>query len=139
MSAVTTGTKSLMKVSRGFTILLIVKTVRRYLPQIISVNPENSYCLPRLNSEKLRLIHEGLVTPSQVPRPSCEEGRENEGPIRGEFSFHGRLWQKCSLKAENSAHNWNLPHVNSLPLPDEPGTSPPGAAAQPPLSPPPAR
>ena len=54
------------------------------------------------------------VNSSQVPRPSCVEGRENEGPIRGEFSFHGRLWQKCSLKVENSAHNWNLPHVNWL-------------------------
>ena len=31
---------------------------------------------------------------------------------------------------ENSAHNWNLPHVNSLLFIDEPGISPLGAAVQ---------
>ena len=72
----------------------------------------------------------GCLLPSQVPRPSCVEGRENEGPITGEFSFHGRLWQKFSLKVENSAHNWNLPHVNSLLFIDEPGISALGAAVQ---------
>ena len=34
--------KVLMKVSRGFTTLLIVKTVTGYLPQIISVNPRTT-------------------------------------------------------------------------------------------------
>lgn len=71
-----------------------------------------------------------LVFYSQVPRPSCEEGRENEGPKTGEFSFHDRLWQKFSLKVENSAHNWNRQHVNSLLFIDEPGISPLGAAVQ---------
>ena len=61
---------------------------------------------------------------------SPSQGRENEGPITGEFSFHGRLWQKFSLKVGNSAHNWNLPHVNSLLFIDEPGISPLGAAVQ---------
>ena len=71
-----------------------------------------------------------MIRYSQVPRPSCEEGRENEGPKTGEFSFHVRLWQKCSLKVENSAHNWNRPHVNSLLFIDDPGISPLGAAVQ---------
>ena len=42
MSAVTTGPRSLLKVSKGFTkleSLLIVKTVVGYLPQNISVKP----------------------------------------------------------------------------------------------------
>ena len=77
-----------------------------------------------------------LGAPSQVPRPSCEEGRENEGPKTGEFSFHGRLWQKFSLKVEKGAHNWYRQHVNSHFFSDEPSISPLGAAVQLLFSPP---
>ena len=51
-------------------------------------------------------------------------------PITRELNFHDRLWQKFPLKLGNSAHNWNLPHVNSLLFIDEPGISPLGAAVQ---------
>ena len=51
-------------------------------------------------------------------------------PITRELNFHDRLWQKFSLKVENSAHNWNRQHVNSLLFIDEPGISPLGAAVQ---------
>ena len=74
--------------------------------------------------------------PSQVPRPSCEEGRENEGPKTGEFSFNGRLWQNFSLKVEKGAHNWYRQHVNSHFFSDEPSISPLGAAVQLLFSPP---
>ena len=83
------------------------------------------------NSLKCKLVYKLILMGySQVPRPSCEEGRENEGPKTGEFSFHDRLWQKFSLKVENSAHNWNRQHVNSLLFIDEPGISPLGVAVQ---------
>ena len=51
-------------------------------------------------------------------------------PITRELNFHDRLWQKFSLKVENSAHNWYRQHVNSLLFIDEPSISPLGAAVQ---------
>ena len=60
---------------------------------------------------KLDFIPKWICT-SQGPRPSCEEGREIEGPISGELNFRGKLWQQISLKVENSAHNWYRQHMN---------------------------
>ena len=54
---------------------------------------------------------------------------ENEGPESGEYFFHGRLWQKCSLKVDNSAQNWPARHVNSHFLIDQPRASSLGAAS----------
>ena len=55
---------------------------------------------------------------------------ENECPESGEFFFHGRLWQKFSLKVDNSAQNWLSPHVISHFLIDQPRTSALGAAVE---------
>ena len=55
---------------------------------------------------------------------------ENEGPESGEYFFHGRLWQKCSLKVDNSAQNWPSQHVNSHFLIDQPRASSLGAAVE---------
>ena len=66
----------------------------------------------------------------RFPDPLVEVGRENECPESGEFFFHGRLWQKFSLKVDNSAQNWLSPHVISHFLIDQPRTSALGAAVE---------
>ena len=63
------------------------------------------------------------VSSSQVPRPSCVEGRENEGSKTAEFFFIGRLWKKFSWKVGKGAHNWNRQHVNSNFFSDDPSIS----------------
>ena len=73
----------------------------------------------------------GLTKPSQVPRPSCVEGRENEGSKTAEFFFIGRLWKKFSWKVGKGAHNWNRQHVNSNFFSDDPSISQLGAAVEP--------
>ena len=55
----------------------------------------------------------------RFPDPLVEVGRENEGPESGEFFFHGRLWQKFSLKVGKGAQNWLSQHVNSHFLADQ--------------------
>ena len=66
----------------------------------------------------------------RFPDPLVEVGRENEGSVPGEFFFHGRLWQKFSLKVDNSAQNWPARHVNSHFLIDQPRTSALSAAVE---------
>ena len=68
---------------------------------------------------------------SQVPRPSCVEGRENEGSKTAEFFFIGRLWKNFSWKVGKDAHNWNRQHVNSNFFSDDPSISQLGAAVEP--------
>ena len=53
-----------------------------------------------------------------------------KGLKQGNFPSMADCGKKCSLKVENSAHNWNRQHVNSLLFIDEPGISPLGAAVQ---------
>ena len=67
---------------------------------------------------------------SQVPRPSCVEGRENEGSKTAEFFFIGRLWKKFSWKVGKGAHNWNRQQVNSNFFSDDPSISQLGAAVE---------
>ena len=71
-----------------------------------------------------------IPTSSQVPRPSCVVGRENEGSKTEEFFFNGREWQNCSLKVEKGAHNWNCQHVNSNFFSDKTRKSALGAAVE---------
>ena len=72
-----------------------------------------------------------LSVSSQVPRPSCVEGRENEGSKTAEFSFIGRLRKIFSWKVGKGAHNWNRQHVNSNFFSDDPSISQLGAAVEP--------
>ena len=48
---------------------------------------------------------------------------ENECPESGEFFFNEILWQKFSLKVDNSTQNWPAQHVNSHFLIDQPRTA----------------